>query len=109
IVEKLVRRALRHKNVRYVLKAHDQLQLMFQSLFVAKSASDHLLGNTQSLSIMGDGTPVETGGRPYGKFLCNCRKQGNWKCTCDRQFSDPDADIGWDSSREKFYYGRSLF
>ncbi len=58
---------------------------------------------------MADGSPVITGGRPFGKFLCDCRKQGNWKCQCQRQFSDPDADYGWDSSREKYYYGRSLF
>src|SRR5690606_16019105 len=109
IVEKLVRRALKRKKVRYAPKAHDQLQILFQSLFVNKSASAGLLGNTESLSILADGTPVETGGRPYGKFLCDCRKKGNWKCDCDRQFSDPDADWGWDSSREKYYYGRNLF
>lgn len=109
IVEKLVRRALKSQTVRYRTKAHDQLQILFQSLFVHKSASLGLLGDTQALSIMADGTPVLTGGRTYGKFLCECRKQGNWKCNCERQFSDPDADYGWDSSREKYYYGRSLF
>ncbi len=66
------------------------------------------LGNTQALSIISDGPSVETGGRAYGKFLCDCRKTGNWKCDCKRQFSDPDADYGWDSYREKYYYGRSL-
>lgn len=109
IVEKLVKRALKSKEVRYTSKAHDQLQILFQSLFVEKSKSDGLLGNTQLLSILGDGTPVVTGGRPYGRFLCDCRKQGNWKCQCERNFSDPDADYGWDSSREKYYFGRSLF
>lgn len=107
IVEKLVKRSLKYN--RYSPKAHDQLQILFQSLFVNKSATLGLLGHTQSLSIMADGTPVLTGGRPYGKFLCDCRKQGQWKCGCNRQFSDPDADFGWDSSREKYYYGRSLF
>ncbi|TES50091.1 DDE transposase [Halalkalibacterium halodurans] len=109
IVQKLVKRALKNKKVRYTAKAHDQLQILFQSLFVHPSASKGLVGNTQSLSMMADGSPVITGGRPYGKFLCDCRKQGNWKCQCQRQFSDPDADYGWDSSREKYYYGRSLF
>jgi len=109
IIEKLVKRAMKNKKIQYSQKAHDQLQILFQSLFVNKSASEGLLGNTQSLSIMADGTPVETGGRPFGKFLCDCRKTGNWKCQCLRQFSDPDADWGWDSSREKYYYGRNLF
>lgn len=109
IIEKLVKRALKNKKIRYTPKAHDQLQILFQSLFVNKSASEGLLGNTQSLSIIADGSPIVTGGRAYGKFLCDCRKQGIWNCQCKRQFSDPDADYGWDSSREKYYYGRSLF
>lgn len=109
IVEKLVHRALKRKQTKYTSKAHDQLQILFQSLFVNKSASAGLLGETKSMSIIADGTPVKTGGRPYGKFLCDCRKKGVWKCNCNRQFSDPDADWGWDSSREKYFYGRNLF
>jgi hypothetical protein len=110
IVEKLVNRALKQQgNVHYAPKAHDGLQTLFKEMFVEPSANQGLLGDTKSLSITGDGTPVETGGRPYGKLLCNCRKQGNWKCDCLRKFSDPDADFGWDSSREKYYYGRNLF
>lgn len=109
VVENLVHRALKRKQTRYISKAHDQLQILFQSLFVSKSASAELLGDTQSMSIIADGTPVETGGRPYGKFLCDCRKKGVWKCNCNRQFSDPDANWGWDSSREKYFYGRNLF
>ena len=109
IVEKLVRRALRQRKVHYAPKAHDRLQRLFKSMFVERSAEKGLLGNLQSLSILADGAPVETGGRPYGKFLCDCRKQGNWKCDCLRKFSDPDADYGWDSSRGKYYYGRNFF
>lgn len=75
IVEKLVHRALKRKQTKYTSKAHDQLQILFQSLFVNKSASAGLLGETKSMSIIADGTPVKTGGRPYGKFLCDCRKK----------------------------------
>lgn len=46
IIEKLVNRALKNKNNRYRQKAHDQLEILFQSLFVNKSASLGLLGNT---------------------------------------------------------------
>ncbi|WP_339063182.1 hypothetical protein [Tepidibacillus marianensis] len=108
ITEKLVNRALRHKMVFYSPKAHDQLQILFKTLFINVSVEKGILGNTQALSIISDGSTVETGGRAYGKFLCDCRKTGNWKCDCNRQFSDPDADYGWDSYREKYYYGRSL-
>lgn len=109
ITEKLVARALRSHKIHHTSKAHDQLQRLFQTLFVFPSAAKGLLGDTESFSVIGDGTPVVTGGRAYGKFLCDCRKKGNWKCSCDRQFSDPDADYGWDSYREKYYYGRTLY
>lgn len=108
ITEKLVNRALRHKQTHYSPKAHDQLQTLFKDLFVDISAKKGLLGDTQTLSIISDGSPVETGSRAYGKLICDCRKTGNWKCDCNRQFSDPDADYGWDSYREKYYFGRTL-
>lgn len=109
ITEKLVNRALREKSIHYAPRAHDLLQQLFQTQFVQPSADKGLLGNTQSLSVIGDGTPVLTGDRVYGKFLCDCRKRGDWKCSCKRQFSDPDANYGWDSYREKYFYGRTLY
>ncbi|MGM0879855.1 MAG: hypothetical protein ACQEXQ_02310 [Bacillota bacterium] len=84
ITEKLVSRALREKRIHYAPKAHDLLQQLFQTQFVQPSADKGLLGNTNALSVIGDGTPVLTGGRAYGKFLCDCRKRGDWKCTCKR-------------------------
>ena len=109
IVQKLVNRALRNGKTHYSKKATDQLQILFQTMFVHKSATDGLLGDTNSLSILADGTPVETGARPYGRSLCSCRRQGLWNCKCARLYSDPDANYGWDSSREKYYFGRNLF
>ncbi|WP_096181371.1 DDE transposase [Effusibacillus lacus] len=109
ITEKLVARALRSDKIHYSPKAHDLLQQLFQTLFVLPSAAKGLLGDPSSFRVIGDGSPVETGARAYGKFLCDCRKKGNWKCSCERQFSDPDADWGWDSYREKYYYGRTLY
>ncbi len=109
LTQKLVQRVLRSKSIHYAPKSHDLLQSMFQSFFVLPSAEKGLLGNTQQFSVIGDGTPVQTGARAFGKFLCKCRKKGNWKCGCKRQFSDPDARWGWDSHREKYYYGRTLY
>lgn len=85
------------------------MQQLFQSLFVLPSAAKGLIGNTQHLSVVADGSPVVTGARAYGKFLCECRKRGDWKCSCKRQFSDPDANWGWDSYREVYFYGRHLY
>jgi hypothetical protein len=109
ITEKLVSRVLREGKIHYAPKEHDLLQQLFQTLFVLPSAEKGLLGDTQNFRVIGDGSPVVTGARSYGKFLCDCRKTGNWKCDCKRQFADPDADWGWDSYRERYYYGRTLY
>lgn len=109
ITEKLVARVFRAGNAHYAPKEHDLLQQLFQTQFVLPSTSKGLLGDTTNLSVIGDGSPVETGARSYGKFLCDCRKSGNWKCDCKREFSDPDANWGWDSYREKYYFGRTLY
>lgn len=110
ITDKLVARVLRTAgNIHYAPKEFDLLQQLFQTEFVLPSATKGLLGDTNALSVIGDGSAVETGARSFGKFLCDCRKSGNWKCGCKRQFSDPDANWGWDSYREKYYFGRTLY
>ncbi|WP_144941627.1 DDE transposase [Paenibacillus sp. 32O-W] len=109
ITEKLVSRVLREEKIHYTPKEHDLLQHLFQTLFVLPSAAKGLLGDTRNFRVIGDGSPVATGARSYGKFLCDCRKTGNWKCDCKRQYADPDADWGWDSYRERYYYGRTLY
>ncbi|GAC42804.1 predicted ATPase, partial [Paenibacillus popilliae ATCC 14706] len=109
ITDKLVSRALREAKIYYTPKEHDLLQQLFQTMFVLLSAAKGLLGDTRCFRVIGDGSPVETGARSFGKFLCDCRKSGNWKCSCKRQFSDPDANWGWDSYREKYDYGRTLY
>jgi hypothetical protein len=61
----------------------------------------------QSVDISGDGTCIETGASSYGKKICSCRKNGVFKCDCPRRFSDPNASWGWDSSKERWFYGYS--
>ncbi|MBA9087375.1 hypothetical protein FHR92_003859 [Fontibacillus solani] len=109
VTEKLVSRVLREGKIYYTPKEHDLLQQLFQTMFVLPSATKGFLGDTRCFRVIGDGSPALTGARSFGKFLCDCRKSGNWKCSCKRQFSDPDADWGWDSYREKYFYGRTLY
>ena len=61
------------------------------------------------LSIAGDGTPVVTSARERKHRVCDCREKGITNCECDRYFSQPDCDIGWDSSRDCFYNGYDLY
>lgn len=88
---------------------YDALHLLFKDVFVMPSARLGLLGDTRALSVAGDGTSVRTGGGRYGKSLCGCRKRGIYRCDCLRRFSDADASWGWDSYREEYFYGRSLY
>ncbi len=37
--------------------------------------------------------------------MCDCVKNGNFKCDCKRNFSDADARWGWDSYHEQYFYG----
>lgn len=65
--------------------------------------------DTKSLSIAGDGTPVVTSARERKHRICGCSKKGVAECGCDRYFSQPDCDVGWDSSRNCFYHGYDLY
>ena len=63
----------------------------------------------KNLSLAGDGTPVVTSARERKHRVCDCVSKGITGCNCDRYFSQPDCDIGWDSSRDCFYHGYDLY
>lgn len=108
IVRKLVDRALRYGSKQKQLPG-DRLFAFFQSQFLGVSARLGLLGDPEALGVVGDGTPVETARYPRSKPTCNCSAQGLTKCTHPRQYSQPDIDSGWDSSREKYFNGYHLY
>jgi len=62
-----------------------------------------------NLSLAGDGTPVRTSARMRYKKACKCSDDGNIHCSCKRNFSQPDCDMGWDSSRECYFHGYHLY
>ena len=107
VVDRLVTHFLAKPDM--VSGPYDALHLLFKDTFVMPSAQLGLLGDTGALSVAGDGTSVRTGGGRYGKSLCDCRKRGVFRCDCPKRFSDADASWGWDSYREEYFYGRSLY
>lgn len=107
-VKRLVDRYIDHPPD-FSSRPHDLFQKIFKECFVMPSAKHGILGDVNALSIAGDGTSARTGAGCYGKLTCDCRKNGIFKCTCPRLFSDPDASWGWDSHREEYYYGRTLY
>jgi len=81
------------------------LQKIFKNVSLDKSVA--LLIIPKSFSASGDGTCIKTGACPQGKKVCKCKEIGIFKCTCDRKYTDPIANWGWDSHNERFYYGYS--
>lgn len=80
----------------------------FKALFLDRSVQSGLVG-LLNLSLAGDGTPVYTAARERKKRTCNCLEKGNRDCGCDRIYSQPDCNIGWDSHRECYYFGYDLY
>ncbi|WP_238475937.1 hypothetical protein [Clostridium manihotivorum] len=81
---------------------------LYKNEFLNLSIQKGLI-NTENLALAGDGTPVATSARERKHRVCDCISKGITDCTCDRFFSQPDCDIGWDSSRDCFYHGYDLY
>ena len=87
---------------------YSSLFKIYKKEFLDVSVSKGLI-HSDTLALAGDGTPVVTSHRQRKKRVCNCRENGFTDCKCDRYFSQPDCDIGWDSSRDCFYHGYNLY
>jgi hypothetical protein len=68
-----------------------------------------LLGDISELSVAFDSSSYKSGASHYGVKVCDCRLKGIYNCTCPRRFSDPEATWGWDSYRNQWFYGSTLF
>lgn len=93
-------------------RPRDLLQRLEDILFqcaVIPSAERGLLGDPQAWLLGGDGSALPSGASPYGKPTCQCRGQGIFNCHCDRFYSDPTADWGWDSYRDGYSFGHTFY
>ena len=61
------------------------------------------------LAVSGDGTPVYTGARERKTRTCNCLEKGVRDCKCNRIYHQPDCNTGWDSHRDRHYFGYDLY
>ena len=91
----------------------DAPELLFQQVFiecvVKPSINLGLCGDSVNLSFAADGAPLKTGASPYGKKVCDCKKQGIYRCSCQRMYTNPTANWGWDSYHEQWYFGHTLY
>jgi len=82
---------------------------IFKSIFLNHSADLGLI-DFNHLTLSGDGTEVVTSARHRYRRTCKClENHGIRDCKCNRYYSQPDTDCGYDSSRHKYYYGYSLY
>lgn len=96
------------KNAPSVDQPYSLLFKLFKQEFLDESAARDLI-NPSALALSGDGTPIVTSAQQHKKRLCKCKEQGITDCSCNRYFSQPDCDIGWDSHRGRFYHGYGLY
>lgn len=87
---------------------YGSLFTLYLNEFLYRSVSKGLI-NPKSLALASDGTPVVTSHRERKHRICDCASKGITDCNCDRYFSQPDCDIGWDSSRDCWYHGYDLY
>jgi len=85
------------------------LQEILKHAVVDTSDQLGLLGNTAAMSVSADGSPYYAGSSPYGVRVCDCKSKGIHQCDCSRKYADPDASWGWDSYRERWFWGDALF
>ncbi len=81
---------------------------LYKNEFLNQSVKNGLI-KPDSLALAGDGTPIVTSHRERKHRICDCKEKGITNCKCDRYFSQPDCDIGWDSSRDCFYHRYDLY
>lgn len=81
---------------------------IFKSVFLDKSVSNGLV-SLDKLAVSGDGTPVYTGVTERKTRTCKCLENRIRDCKCDRIYHQPDCNIGWDSHRNRHYFGYDLY
>ena len=81
---------------------------IFNTFFLQNSARMKLI-SLKSLSLAGDGTPVYTSAQERKTRTCDCLENGIRDCKCNRIYHQPDCDIGWDSHRNRYYFGYDLY
>lgn len=74
---------------------------------VLVSAELGLLGDIDRLDVGGDGSKMETGANRHGRRACE--HKWNERCDCPKLYSDPDAQWGWDSHREQWFFGHHFY
>ncbi len=108
IAGKIARRLADGGDIPGNLEKHLQNILLLAA--VRPSIAEGLIPSS-NLTVSGDGTCVHTHASPFEKRFHGCRFEDS--CTdhslCLRHYSDPDADWGWDSDLDDYFFGYTLY
>jgi hypothetical protein len=107
IVKRLVNKLINAKLPKS--RPEEILQKFLARCVVDYSGKLGLLGNPSDISVAFDGSPYYSSASHYGVKVCDCKSKGIHNCKCPRRYSDPDATWGWDSYRERWFFGNTLF
>jgi len=107
-VELLVDRALATWDQGLPSDLEQRLQEILMRCAVRPSAAAGLLGDLRRLQVASDGTAIESHASGDGHAACTCRAEGLPACSCPRVYADPEATWGYDSHRERYYFGYRL-
>jgi len=81
---------------------------IYKEQFLDISVQNGLV-SLERLSVSGDGTSVYTSSMERKKRICNCLDSGVRDCECNRYYSQPDCNTGWDSLWDCYYFGYNLY
>jgi hypothetical protein len=84
-----------------------RLSAILLAVAVAESARRELLGDVERVIATGDGSALVTGASRHGRKTCD-HPRGQ-RCECDRVWTDPDARIGYDPYRDRFFFGHHFY
>jgi hypothetical protein len=107
VTEKLVSQLKESQTLPNPTDLLDRLSRILVEVGVKESAQRGLLGDLEGLLAGGDGAALPTGANRDGQRICDCPKLQ--RCDCPRRYSDPDANIGYDSHRERFFFGHHIY
>jgi hypothetical protein len=82
-----------------------RLNEILAEVAVKPSAGKGLLGDASKLVAAGDGSVIPSSAASHGVPTCDCRKLGIYRCGHLREFSDMDAQWGWDNEVEDHVFG----
>lgn len=83
-----------------------RLSSLLLTMAVVPSLQRGLLGDSEAVVACGDGSALVTGASSYGHKICG---HGRQKCECDRIWTDGDARVGYDSYRDRYFFGHHSY